>query len=107
MSGGYNVGAGGNDSNRIKAERDIGVGVVCNVMPLIDINVSGNNGACDVGVGGNASSIMANYNNSNGIKNNNGRILRNFGRIDDESWHTISFNQEKQTSIKRIICAII
>ena len=38
--------------------------------------------ACDFG-GGKASSIMANYNNSNGIKNNNGQISKNFGGTDD------------------------
>ena len=41
------------------------------------------NDACDVDVGGKASSMMANYNNSNGTKNNNGQILKNFGGIDD------------------------
>ena len=59
INGGYNVGAGGYGSNRTNAERDIGVGVVYNVMSLIDIVYL--NGACDVGVGGNASRLASRF----------------------------------------------
>ena len=61
--------------------RGIGVGVGVQTDATHGYSVSGSNsrnrmnGARDVGVGGNASSIMTNYNNSNDIKNNNDREM--------------------------------